>query len=74
MRIVVLAFLVSISIASKTPHAADVLIPQKTLAEVRANAARNFPENHSAQKDVIKTQTTLITRSRPTKIKKSLFT
>jgi len=70
MRIVVLAFLVSISIASKTPHAADVLIPQKTLAEVRANAARNFPENHSAQKDVIKTQTTAYNEVKTYKNKK----
>jgi hypothetical protein len=58
MRFIVLAFLVSISIASKTPHAADVRIPQKTLAEIRANAARNFPDNDSAQKKVIRTQTT----------------
>jgi hypothetical protein len=58
MRIVMLAFLVSISIASKTLHAADLLIPQKNLAEIRAKAARDFPDNHSAQKEIIKTQTT----------------
>ena len=70
MKIVVLAFLVSISIASKTPHAADVLIPQKTLAEVRANAARNFPDNHSAQKKVIKAQTTAYNKVKTYKNKK----
>ena len=43
MKIVVLAFLVSISIASKTPHAADVLIPQKTLAEVRGKCSPQLP-------------------------------
>jgi hypothetical protein len=70
MRIVVLAFLVSISIASKIPHAADVLIPQKTRAEIRANAARDFPDNDSVQKEVIKTQTTAYNEVKTYKNKK----
>jgi hypothetical protein len=70
MRVVVLTFLVSISILSKTPHAAEVLIPQKNLAEIRANAARDFPDNNSAQEEVIKTQTTAYNEIKTYKKKK----
>jgi hypothetical protein len=70
MRIIVLIFLVSISVLSKTPHADDVLIPQKTLAEIKANAGRDYPGNDSAQKEAIKTQATAYSEVKTYKNKK----
>ena len=57
MNILVLAVVIAVSSLPALVNAADAAVPKQIMEKIQAKAATDFPNNKSAQKKVIKTQT-----------------